>query len=180
MKWALFLLGCYRKSDCDDPEIFVSAAVSIMSRYPEEAVRRVTSLNTGLPATSKWVPTISELREALENANRAAERIREQEARIAAQFAERDRMADMSPAEKRKEFIKREMAKINAVLAANPDKPPPPIDIRGMEECAEKDALRRRLEADIARQVERNRSTPIAPLDAWRTPHAAAKPGDAA
>ena len=159
---ATLLLGCYRKVDCADPEVFATAAVAVMRRYPEDVVRKVTDPHSGLPATSKWVPTISELRDACETVNAAARRREEQAARIKAQFAERERMEAVEPAERRRAFIKREMAKVNAVFAsADPDKPPPPLDIREMEECAEKQALRSMLNAEIAAKSRDSASTPM-------------------
>jgi hypothetical protein len=83
--------------------------------------------------------------------------------------------------ERRRYVVAEEMAKIEAAMALNPDrigarKPPP--DIRGIPEGPERAALQQQLDADIARQTERNQSTPIAPLGAWRGD--AKKPGDAA
>lgn len=119
--------------------------VSVFSRYPEDVVAKVVDPISGLPGKLKWFPKLPEIREACEDASLAAKRIVEQKERVKAQFAERDRMEAMAPAERRKEFVKREMEIINAAYVAASDRPPPPVDIRKMAESPEKDALRRKL-----------------------------------
>ena len=129
--------------DCADPEVFATAAVAVFSRYPLDVVRKVTDPYSGLAARLKWVPTIYEIREACEIANNEARRREEADARVKEQFAERERIAAMSDSERRKAFIKLEMDKINAAFAsADAGTHPASVDIRGMEECAEKQALR--------------------------------------
>jgi hypothetical protein len=162
LDYATLLLGCYRKAECDDPEVFVTAAIAVLTHYPEDVVKAVIDPFSGLPSRSKWVPQIPEIREACDGINAAARRREEQATRIKAQFAERERMEALEPSERRRAFIKREMAKVNAVFAsADPDKPPPPLDIREMEECAEKQALRSRLNAEIAAKSRDSASTPM-------------------
>ena len=159
------MLGCYRKTDCDDPEIFATAAIAVLSRYPEDVVRQVTDPHSGLPATSKWVPRIAELREACETVNNAARRRAEADGRIAAQFAERDRLEALEPAEKRREFIKREMEKISAFFAkAEGDGAERTYDVRGMDDGPAKDIARSKLAAELAAKAKAYTSTPCAPL----------------
>lgn len=60
------LIGCYRKADAIDPEIYSAAVISVLMRYPTSAVAAITEPATGLPSKSKWLPSIAELTEALE------------------------------------------------------------------------------------------------------------------
>jgi len=136
--------------DCADPEVFATAAVAVFSRYPLDVVRKVTDPYSGLAARLKWVPTIYEIREACEIANNEARRREESDARVKAQFAERERIAAMSDPDRRKAFVRREMDKINVAFAsADTGNHPASVDIRGMEECAEKQALRAKLNQRI-------------------------------
>lgn len=64
------LLGCYRRGDAEDPEVFTAAVALVLSEYPPEVVYRVTDPRSGIPATSKWLPTIQEVHEACEAAMR--------------------------------------------------------------------------------------------------------------
>lgn len=101
----MVILGCYRKGDCDDPEVFVTAAAAVLSRYPEDVARAVTDPHSGIAGKLKWFPTIYEIREACDIENVRRQRIVEREKNREQQFDERDRMAALSSAEKRKEFI---------------------------------------------------------------------------
>ena len=159
---AAVLMGCYRQGDCADPEVFATGAVAVLSHYPVEIVRKVTDPHSGLPGRLKWLPTIYEIREACEIENAAARRREEADARVKEQFAERDRMAAMDPAEKRREFIRREMGWINAEMGnANDGRPVLPVDIRGMEDGPVKDAIREKLDAGIAKLAADNAATPL-------------------
>jgi hypothetical protein len=60
---ANFLIGCYRKSDVGDPEIFTRALVALLMAYPEAVVVDVVK---NLPASSKWLPSLAEVKEACE------------------------------------------------------------------------------------------------------------------
>ena len=64
---ARILIGCYRKSDANDPEIYGRALVAVLMRYPENIVMAVTEPATGLPARLKWLPSIAEIVEACED-----------------------------------------------------------------------------------------------------------------
>ena len=60
------LLGCYRASDANDPDTFVTAAAALLACYPEAIARRVCDPVRGLPSLSKWLPAIAEIRAACE------------------------------------------------------------------------------------------------------------------
>ena len=61
-KGAARLLGCFRAGDANDPETYTAAVIAVLNRYPIEVIREVTEPATGLPSISKWLPTISEIR----------------------------------------------------------------------------------------------------------------------
>jgi hypothetical protein len=60
------LFGCYRASEANDPETYVTAAAALLSRYPEAVARQVCDPVRGLPSKAKWLPAIAEIREACE------------------------------------------------------------------------------------------------------------------
>ncbi len=64
---ARIMLGCYRKADAGDPEIYTSAIISVLMRYPESVVMQVTEPSTGLPSKLKWLPAVAEVREACDD-----------------------------------------------------------------------------------------------------------------
>lgn len=61
---AEILIGCYRRDDAADPEIYGRAVVAVLMRYPESVVLEVTEPATGLPSRLKWLPAIAEIVEA--------------------------------------------------------------------------------------------------------------------
>lgn len=60
------LLGCYRKGDAEEPEIYAAAVASVLATYPQEIAYRVTDPRTGLAGRSQWLPTVAEVRAACE------------------------------------------------------------------------------------------------------------------
>ena len=66
------LIGCYRKGEADNPEVYTTALAAILEGYPESVVRFVTDPRTGLPGRSNWLPTIAEARGACETAMKIA------------------------------------------------------------------------------------------------------------
>jgi hypothetical protein len=63
---ATVLVGCYRASEANDPEMFIASASANLACYPEVVVRQVCDPVRGLAATSKWLPAIAEIRAACE------------------------------------------------------------------------------------------------------------------
>lgn len=63
------LFGCYRKADASDPDIYVAAATRLLQCYSEDVVKAVSDPINGLPAKSKFLPSIAEIKEACEKAN---------------------------------------------------------------------------------------------------------------
>jgi hypothetical protein len=60
------LFGYFTRSDANDPETFIAGATAMLANYPETVVNAVCDLLRGLPATHKFLPAISEIREACE------------------------------------------------------------------------------------------------------------------
>lgn len=78
---AKVLLGCYRNGDANDPDIYVRAVAAVLGEYPSEVIKDVCDPRFGLPAKSKWLPTVSEVKQACEDAMVPIDRRqREQEA----------------------------------------------------------------------------------------------------
>jgi hypothetical protein len=59
------LLGCYRRGDANDPEMYVAAIVAVLCRYPIEIIRKATDPVTGISSTEKFaafMPNSGELK----------------------------------------------------------------------------------------------------------------------
>jgi hypothetical protein len=166
------ILGCYKKSDCADPEVFAAATVAVLSRFPADVAKAVADPYGGLASRLKWFPAIQEIREACEIESTKIKHRIDSDARINAQFAERDRFDSMDDGDRRKAFMKTEMAKIGRFFASDSSRDDViPPDIREMEECAEKQQLRKILDAEVSGKSTKSRSTACAPLGSWRAPH---------
>ena len=87
---ARMLLGCYRTGDANDPEVYVTAIVHVLSHYPEDVVARVVDPMTGLPGRLKWLPSVQEVRAACDEVHGLQCRIREYDERSKKQLAERE------------------------------------------------------------------------------------------
>jgi hypothetical protein len=98
-KGAIRLLGCYRSGDANDPESYISAVVSVLSRYEISVIRDVTEPATGLPSRLKWLPTIAEIREHCDMLEQRDRRKAEREQQIRAQLEAREtlQITDMRP-----------------------------------------------------------------------------------
>jgi hypothetical protein len=63
---AKLLLGCYRTGDANDPEVYSDAVIAVLSDYPLEIIKRVVDPRSGIPSVCSWLPTIAEIKKALE------------------------------------------------------------------------------------------------------------------
>lgn len=86
------LLGCYRTGDANDPEIYITAAVRVMSQYPLDVVQRVVDPITGLPGKINWLPTVKEIRDACQEIYGPTQRLNEWKDKAAQQLAEREKL----------------------------------------------------------------------------------------
>ena len=93
-KGAARLLGCYRTGDANDPEVYISGVVAVLSRYSIEIIREVTEPATGLPSKSNWLPTIAEIRKECDLLEERAKRKVYLARQLEQQFAERETPAD--------------------------------------------------------------------------------------
>jgi hypothetical protein len=78
------LMGCYADFGRVDPDIFTAGMRELFAMYPAHIQRAVADPATGLPSTSKWLPTIAEAREALDRAMQAERDRLDREARYRA------------------------------------------------------------------------------------------------
>ena len=81
MERATMLLGCYRRDEANDPEIYIAAVAAILSEYPRSVIEYVTDPRTGLPRTSKWPPNPAEVSEACDARKRTLDAIETLKAR---------------------------------------------------------------------------------------------------
>jgi len=84
------MLACYRLPDAGDPEVFVAAVAAVFSHYPPEIAQRVADPVSGLPAKSKWIPSVAEVREACDRLHGENLRMAQSDARRHRQLAERE------------------------------------------------------------------------------------------
>jgi hypothetical protein len=90
------LLGCYRKGEAADPEIYVPAVIAVLNDYPDAVIRAVCDPRKGMPSRLKWLPTIAEVKAACEEQMEPVYR-RQHQARL---DAERRTMLAAPPAER--------------------------------------------------------------------------------
>lgn len=97
LQWATRMVnlffGSFRKADADDPETFTAGCLRLFTAYPPEAVRYVVDPVTGLPGRSQWLPTMKEIRDALEGWKAEQHKIQADQLRIDTarrQIAERE------------------------------------------------------------------------------------------
>lgn len=63
---ARLLVGCYRKGEAADADIYATALTAILCGYSEEVVNRVTDPRTGVPGKIIFFPSIAEVRHECE------------------------------------------------------------------------------------------------------------------
>ncbi len=90
-KIAEILLGCYRKGEVDNPQVYTAAVVEVLSAYPTEVMIQVADPVNGLPGKLKFLPTISEIKAECELHAEPLRRQAERDKRIAEQLAERNK-----------------------------------------------------------------------------------------
>jgi hypothetical protein len=66
--------GSFRKADADDPQTFSAGCLRLFTAYDSAVVQYVVDPVTGLPGRSVWLPSLSEVKAALDQ--RAAELLR--------------------------------------------------------------------------------------------------------
>lgn len=66
VKRGRLLLGCYRKGEAGDPDVFMAALVIVLQKYPESVVVAVTDPKGGLSSKQTFLPSIAEVTAACE------------------------------------------------------------------------------------------------------------------
>lgn len=92
-KGAARLLGCYRTGDANDPEVYISGVVAVLSRFSIEIIRDVTEPAMGLPSKLNWLPTLAEIRKECEILEGRAARRVYLDKQLREQFASREQPA---------------------------------------------------------------------------------------
>jgi hypothetical protein len=131
-KGAARLLGCYRTGDANDPEIYVSAVISVLVRYPVEIIREVTEPSTGLPGKSNWLPTVAEVRNECEVLAARERRKIEREQQISEQLEARKQITDQRPRPTYEE-LQRRCAEVGLHIGPKGTRLPPVDPVKIME-----------------------------------------------
>jgi hypothetical protein len=92
MAWATrqarLFFGSFRKADADNPEAFSAGCLRLFTSYDPDVVQYVVDPITGIPGRSVWLPSLSEVKSALDaradELLRAGHRASAEEATIAA------------------------------------------------------------------------------------------------
>lgn len=70
LNWATdqvnLFFGSFRKADADDPQTFTAGCLRLFTAYDSEVVQYVVDPVTGLPGRSVWLPSLSEVKSALD------------------------------------------------------------------------------------------------------------------
>lgn len=98
MRAAGVLFGCYRRSDAADPETYATAVAAVLAGYSPAIVKRVTDPRTGLPGRSKFLPTVSEVKEACDELRDSEWRAVKRERDLQNQLQERKRAEELAKA----------------------------------------------------------------------------------
>lgn len=85
---ATVMLGCFRKVDAHDPEIFVAAIEATLARFAPEVIDHVCGPD-GIAARQTFTPSVAEVRAACEHHERAMARRQERETRERRQLDDR-------------------------------------------------------------------------------------------
>lgn len=73
--YAQRLLGFYPAREVNDAKTYAAGITALLSAYPIEFVKRVCDPVTGLPSELKWLPTLKEVKDALEVHRKRREKI---------------------------------------------------------------------------------------------------------
>lgn len=88
------LLGFYPAREVNDAQTYVNGVTALLCAYPADFVKRVCDPVTGLPSRLKWLPTLADIREALDAEKSRRDRILANAAYVIAEAARRKREAE--------------------------------------------------------------------------------------
>jgi predicted DNA-binding WGR domain protein len=161
-EYAAILYGCYRRTDADSPEIFLSAAVTVLCGYPESIARAVCDPRSGLPAKLKFPPNIFELTEACDAKMRPL--LDEKRRRRLREELEADAPAPVSEgdAERRRAVVAAYRAKqaLQEATTAGVETPLESLDARKLQ-GEHREMVKAALETKIARLAAASQTTPL-------------------
>lgn len=72
---ARVLLGCYRKGEANDPQMYSAAVSALLAQYSRYVIEQVTHPLSGLASRTDWMPTLKELKAACEQEAQRENRI---------------------------------------------------------------------------------------------------------
>lgn len=87
-------MGSFRKDNSSDPEIFARSLIAVLSDYDDDVIEAAIDPRSGLPSKQSFMPTIHELKSALEAIEGPRRKQRQREKQIADQIEERKQIAD--------------------------------------------------------------------------------------
>lgn len=72
---ARIMLGCYRKGEANDPQMYATAVSALLAQYSRYVIEQVTHPLLGLPSKTDFMPTLKELKAACEQEAQREHRI---------------------------------------------------------------------------------------------------------
>lgn len=72
---ARVMLGCYRKGEANDPQMYSTAVSALLARYTKYVIEQVTHPLAGLPSRTDFMPTLKELKAACDQEAQRENRI---------------------------------------------------------------------------------------------------------
>ena len=91
------ILGCYRTDSVSDPQVYVTAVAAVISRYPSDIGARLSDPKDGIAGRIKWLPSVSEIREACEAMQIADVAAAKRQADLTEQFRLREERERLPP-----------------------------------------------------------------------------------
>lgn len=115
VEMAKFLMGMYPARQVNNADVFMTAASALFAAYDQDFIKRVCDPIDGLPSRLKYLPTIAEIKEALE-----AEKARRFKIRATANWMlkEHDRRKAEAEERKRWELTPEEIERRRAMVAS--------------------------------------------------------------
>lgn len=160
-----FLVGSWRHGDAEDGEVVARGLKALLSIYPEWVVAAVCDPRSGLPVTSKFMPTLYEVRSACEAKMLPLRRAEERKAREREAAADRRAPISEEEAQRRRDFIANWRM---ANCIADDDEGNGFPSLAGMDvrraKGAQRELMGDALDAQVARLSAKFRATPCEPL----------------
>lgn len=100
-RYATILVGSFRKDNSSDPEVFARSLIMVLSDYDDDVIEAAIDPRSGLPSKQSFMPTIHEVKAALEAIEEPRRRQRQREKLASEQIAERKLLSDQRDARKK-------------------------------------------------------------------------------